>query len=195
MVIPSKRLLALNIRLGLKLTPHFKWNAKDARRVVSLLYHPRKYQHSCSNALSLQESDPTKNAVLLPYLGRWCLMLTVQPHRVQKQLYGLVGNELFSILQLLSHKWNVANHSQLYCYYYQDSYQSWKPWKIDSLFQSLKSPGKTAMAQRFLEKSWNFLHWAAHTSLFSMKIKICNVRNLTFYKLKLSFKKCIFSYK
>lgn len=144
MVIPSKRLLALNIRLGLKLTPHFKWNAKDARRVVSLLYHSRKHQHSCSNALSLQESDPTKNAVLLPYLGRWCLMLTVQPRRVQKQLYGLVGNELFSILQLLSHKWNVANHSQLYCYYYQDSYQSWKPWKIDSLFTEFEKSWKNS---------------------------------------------------
>lgn len=67
--------------LGLKFTPEPKWNmyiwniTEDGASMVGTLYCSRKYLTPADN-LSLEESDKTKNGVLLKLLSPHCPVLT-----------------------------------------------------------------------------------------------------------------------
>lgn len=70
--------------LWFRLTPDFNWNSyiwsiakKYLKNGWFLVLHQKVPDSSC-HALSFQESDQTKNGVLLPYLGWSCTILTFQ---------------------------------------------------------------------------------------------------------------------
>ena len=115
---------SLDKLLGLKFTPDLKWNsyiasvAKDTARMVGSLYRSKKFL-TPKAILYLYKSQIRPKMEYCSHI--WAgssqqALLTLD--RVQNRLRGLVGDELFSSLQALSHRRNVACLSLFYRYFY-----------------------------------------------------------------------------
>lgn len=114
----SKGLIALNLCWDSGLTPNLKWN----------IYNPLlKILENGQFIVSLQYLTPP--AILYHYKSQIrskmeysCYILVGATQfsldKVQKHLYGIVDNELFSTLQSLSHRRSNTCISILYYYFY-----------------------------------------------------------------------------
>ena len=110
--------------LGLKITPDLKWNSyitsvsTRAGKMVGSFYRSREY-FTQSAILYLYKSQirPTMEYCCHIWAGASLVSLSCLD-KIQNRLRPLVGDALFSKLEPLSHRRNVASLSLLYRYYY-----------------------------------------------------------------------------
>ena len=115
---------SLDRLLGLKLSSDLKWDdyinslAKSASKMVGSFYRSRKYL-SPSSILYLYKSQ------IRPTMEYCCHIWSGASQRslssldtVQRRLLGLIGHDLYSTLQPLSHRRNVASISLFYRYFH-----------------------------------------------------------------------------
>lgn len=100
----------------LKLTPGLKWNfyirsmTKEAKKMVCSLSDSRKFlTPPAMFSLCKRTRSEQKLNVLLPHWSRAVQSSLSRLDQAQKHLNGLVGDELFCILQCLSHRKNAVS--------------------------------------------------------------------------------------
>ena len=109
--------------LGLKLTPDLKWNsyilsvAKEAGKMVGSFFRTRKYLTPAA-ILYLYKSQIRPRMEYCCHIWSGASKTSLSSlDKVQRRLRRLIGDDLFSTLQPLSHRRNVASLSLFYRYY------------------------------------------------------------------------------
>ena len=115
--------MSLDRLLGVKFTPDLKWNlyleevGKDVSKMIGSFYRSKKYL-SPESLLYLYKSQ------VRPKMEYCCHIWSGAPQRslsildrLQRRMKGLVGDVLFSTLQPLSHRRDVASLSLFYRYF------------------------------------------------------------------------------
>ena len=143
--------------LGLTITPDLKWNtyiksiAKAAGKMVVSFYRSSRYL-TADAILYLYKSQVRPRMEYCCHIWAGAARKTLSClDRVQNRLRSLVGDALFSSLQPLSHRRDVASLSLLYRYFHG---------KCSSELQSMVPPRQTFKRNTRLAKNTinNFLH-------------------------------------
>ena len=115
---------SLDKLLGLKFSSDLKWDsyiasvAKDTARMVGSFYRSRKFL-TCKAMLYLFKSQIRPKMEYCAHIWAGSSQQALSTlDRVQKRMRGLVGDELFSSLQPLSHRRDVASLSLFYRYFH-----------------------------------------------------------------------------
>ena len=115
---------SLDKLLGLKFSPDLKWDsyiasvAKDTARMVGSFYRSKQFL-TCKALLYLYKSQIRPKMEYCSHIWAGSSQQALSTlDRVQKRMRGLVGDELFSSLQPLSHRRNVASLSLFYRYFH-----------------------------------------------------------------------------
>ena len=146
--------------LGLKLTPDLKWNsyilsvAMETGKMVGSFFRSKKYLTPAA-ILYLYKSQIRPKMEYCCHIWSGASKSSLSSlDKVQRRLRRLVGDNLFSTLQPLSHRRNVASLSLFYRYYNGKCSQ-----ELHEMVPHLKTFGRsTRYSSRVQENHPHFLH-------------------------------------